>query len=92
MDKQMYVTFGHPTDSTRSLTVDITPDLTGEQAKVGLQTDYGQGAFLPPSRKDRNYMLAVERTGAEILDATHFGDLDLNPGEWINVHENVVGA
>ena len=88
----MNVTFGHPKDSTKSLEVDVSPDLTGEKALIGLQTDYGQGAFVPPPAPGRDYLLVVNRTRNQIAPDQKFGSLELVEGEWISIQEGVIGA
>lgn len=86
------VHFSHPRDSTRNLTAEVSPVITGQQALQSLLADDGSGPFLATLPQGQTYELALRRTGQAIMPSMTFQQVGVVDGDWIEVRQGGQGA
>jgi hypothetical protein len=85
------VHFLHPRNST-TLTADLDPRCTGEEAIRELLNDDGTGAFLAPTFTGEQYQLAIIRTRRIIAPAMTFEQAGVVDGDVIEIRLAGLGA
>lgn len=92
-DDTIEVRFMHPKDSKLTLTADISPQCTAQEAIQELMRDAdGSGPFLPPLRGEQNYRIAIRRTEQEIASHMTFAQAGAIDGDAIVITEDMIGA
>ena len=86
------VRFTHPVDSGVSLTAEISPQCTGQEAiRELLRDEDGQGSFLP-ALQEGNYTLSVRSTKQAITPNMTFAQAGVTDGDTIVVGKDMTGA
>ena len=92
-DNTIEVHFMHPRNSAMSLTADISPQCTGQEALQELLRDAdGKGAFLPALPEGQNYDLSVRRTQQAITPSMSFAQAGVLDGDTIDIGQSATGA
>lgn len=80
------VNFIHPRNSS-TLTADISPQCTGEEALHELQADDGTGAFLTPPQTGEFYRLGLRRgnSAVDITPNMTFAQAGVQSGDMVEV-------
>jgi hypothetical protein len=87
------VHFMHPRNSSMTLTADISPQCTGQEALQELMRDQdGESAFLPSLRDGQSYELAVRRTEQAITLNMTFAEAGVASGDTIDVRQSATGG
>jgi hypothetical protein len=87
------VHFMHPRNSSKSLSADVSPDCTGQDALQELMRDPdGTGAFLPSLAGGQVYELAVRRTEQAITPSMTFAQAGVVNGDTIDVRQSATGG
>src|SRR5688572_4968633 len=91
MTKGITVHFSHPRLS-RSLTAEVSPECTGQQAIEGLLEGDDVGPFIEPSPPGRPYDLVIKRAGQIIYPEMTFQEAGVLDGDVIEVRQAGQGA
>ena len=87
------VHFMHPRNSSMSLTADISPQCTGEEALQELMRDEdGNGPFLPALPDGQAYELAVRKNELAITQTMSFAQAGVVDGDTIDVRQTATGG
>lgn len=94
-DNTIEVHFMHPRNSSMTLTADISPQCTGQEALQELLRDEdGNGAFLPQLPEGQDYELAVRKVGQAVTITSNmtFAQAGVVDGDTIDVRQSATGA
>jgi hypothetical protein len=94
-DNTIEIHFMHPRNSAMTLTADISPQCTGQEALQALMLDEdGKGAFLPALAEGQVYELAIRRPGqsATISPNMTFAQAGALNGDTVDVRQSATGA
>jgi len=92
MSKEMIeVHFLHPR-SSNTLTADVSPDCTGEEAIQGLLEGDDNGPFLEPAPPGHPYELVLKRSEKVIQPNMTFEQAGVVDGDVVEVSQAVQGA
>ena len=87
------VHFTHPRNTTLTLTADISPMCTGQEAIHGLMTDEdGSGAFLDQPPNGQVYELASRKDNVAITQNMTFAQAGVADGDTVEVRLAGQGA
>jgi hypothetical protein len=92
-DNTIEIHFMHPRNSAMTLTADLSPQCTGQEALQELLLDAdGKGPFLPPLPDGQVYELSVHRTQQAITPNMTFAQAGVINGDTIDVGQSAAGA
>ncbi|HYG08528.1 MAG TPA: hypothetical protein VD835_01010 [Pyrinomonadaceae bacterium] len=86
------VHFTHPRNTTLTLTADISPMCTGQEALQGLMADDGSGAFLDQPPNGQVYELAARKNNTAITQNMTFAQAGVADGDTVEVRLAGQGA